>query len=58
MKKMLEIKKGNYVAIVNNERLVEIEAKSKEEAAQRYVDVYGFADNISICTIPDCITVI
>lgn len=58
MKKMLELRKGNYVAIVNNERLVEIEASSKEEAAKRYVNMYGFVDNISICTVPDCITVI
>ena len=58
-KKMLELKKNNYVAIVDNNRLVEIEATSNDEAIEIYKRFHGlWKDSFSVCRVPDCITVL
>lgn len=63
MKRMLELRKGNFVAIINNERLVEIEEPTKEmayETIKRAAQMYNWEEitSISICEVPVCVSIL
>lgn len=51
--KYTRIQSGQYLAIINEENMVEIHADTKEEAAEIAHKMYS--GNISVCKIPAAI---
>jgi hypothetical protein len=51
--KYTRIQSGQYLAIINEENMVEIHADSKEEASEIAHKIYK--GNISVCRIPAAI---
>ena len=50
---MVRIKTGEYLAIINEEKMVEIHASSLEEARQKAVERFG--GDVVVCKIPSII---
>ena len=53
MRCMVRIKTGEYLAIINEEKMVEIHASSLEEARQKAVERFG--GDVVVCKIPSII---
>lgn len=49
---MLQIKDGEYLAIINEKRMIEVHANNQDEAKQKIHDVFGDNIQVVICKIP------
>lgn len=55
---MLRLKDGEFLAIINESRMIEVHAKSSEEATEKLQKVLGRDVKPVICRIPEIISYI